>query len=81
MTILTTNSVTEPQCKSNLHSYSWCVRGRFQTIFGKINVIMTLGGKGDQGLDVYFVHYFEMMCELRLLSFSCDVKGGGGVKS
>ena len=35
----------------------WLVRGRFQTIFGKINVIMMFRGEGGQGLDVYFVHY------------------------
>ena len=26
------------------------IRGRFQTIFGKINVIMTLGGRGVRAL-------------------------------
>ena len=36
------------------------VRGRFQTIFGKINVIMTLGGRGVWALT--FTLYTSLNC-------------------
>ena len=54
--------------------------GHFQSIFGRINVIMMLGKRGarGQGRDVYFVHYclkLWFLCRFFLLSsFSSDVK-------
>ena len=40
--------------------YTPLPRGRFQTIFGKINVIMTLGGRGIRALT--FTLYTSLNC-------------------
>ena len=62
-------------------STSGRLRGHFQTIIGKFNIIMTLGGEGVRvvtftlytSLNAWFLSRFLM-----LLSFSCDIKGREG---
>ena len=46
--------------RNNITYYTQILRGRFQTIFGKINVIMTLGGRGVRALT--FTLYTRLNC-------------------
>ena len=48
------------------------VRGRVQTIFGKINVIMTLRGGGGGGGSLFFVCVLLSFCSTITPRFCCN---------
>ena len=56
------------------------VRGHVQTITGKINVIVTLGGRGVQGVTLRIAAEGKTVSKQGKFVSNHDVKSGGGSK-
>ena len=54
------------------------VRGHVQTIIGKINVIVTLGGRGVQGVTLRIAAEGKTVSKQGKFVSNHDVKSGGG---
>ena len=54
------------------------VRGHVQTIIGKINVIVTLGGEGVQGVTLRIAAEGKTVSKQSKFVSNHDVKSGGG---
>ena len=55
------------------------VRGHVQTIIGKINVIVMLGGRGVQGVTLRIAAEGKTVSKQGKFVSNHDVKSGGGV--
>ena len=54
------------------------IRGHVQTIIGKINVIVTLGGRGVQGVTLRIAAEGKTVSKQGKFVSNHDVKSGGG---